>query len=1010
MKGGLDFFLLRPRVSLSIAGLLALTGVFAWLYMPRLEDPEMSDRWAMVITPYPGADPERVERMVLEPIESELAEVAELKRIDSTARAGFALITLELRDAVDVEGIDGIWDRVEKSLARARRRFPEGAGEPVLDRNVSDPEAIVLAITGGDAKTLRLAADKVERALLGIPDVSRVTRIGDPGEQVTVELDPAAARRLGITRRMLAGVLSSRHSTIPAGLLDLDGRTASVLPNAEFLSVDEIERTPIPLAQGSAVALGDVARVTLGEKDPASQRMRHQRTLALGLGIVPNTPLDLVVFGEGVREKLAGLRKELAPLEIHEVAFQPAYVESRLDDLANELLQSVVGVCLMLLLLMGLRIGLVVSLVLPLVGLASLAVYAWMGGVLHQMSIAALVIAIGILVDSATVIAEDVQSRLDAGATHLDAMRGAVASLAVPLGSATGTTGAAFIPMLMADGPVAEFTRALPVVIIITLLFSYVFALFVTPALTVLLKPKKHSEDDWMTRMGRVLGVFAIKRKRTVLFGATLAVAGSIIALPYVEQDFFPHGDRATLVVDLSLPEGSDIDRIDALSGKLEHALEAHADVTSVTAFIGRGSPHFYYNLWTFPESPQKAQLVVQTRDTDSVSTVQAFVRDYARRELLAVSVAAKKLEQGPGIAAPVEVRVYADDLVDMARATELVLREVSTVQGTADVRETLGTGVPALRIDVDDATAARHHLSRTDVVIALLGQTHGLEVAQLRSGDEPVPVLVRSPSGRHTNPSLLDSTDVALDAPGSEVPLADVANARTAFLPAAIRHRDRQRMTTVLAELRDDATYTSVMRQLEPRLKALKLPSGVRLEFGGIGEGSSEANGALLLTLPIGFLLLVAFLLLEFNSFRRVAIILTTIPLAATGVVPGLILGHQPFGFMSMLGVTALAGVVVSNAIVLLDLADKLRNEGASLEDAIREAVRARTRPILLTQGTTIVGLIPLAISKSSLWPPLAWAMISGLTASTMLTLLVVPALYVYALRLGPKRASAAA
>lgn len=992
----LSTLLTRPRVTLSIAVLLSLTGLAAWFTMPRLEDPEMSDRWAIVISPYPGADPETIERTVVEPLEEELAQVSELKRIDSTARAGFAILTLEVIDGVDVKKIDRIWDHVEDSLKKARRDFPQGAGEPELDRDVSDPEAIVLAVTGAEYEQLAAASQRIERALLGLSNVARVKRIGDPGQEVVVEIDPTVASSLGIQLRTLTGVLASRHTSIPAGYVELDGRTASLRPEAEFTSAEDIARTPIPLANGSAVALGEVANVRMGPADPASERMRYNRQAALGLGIVPQRPVDLVKFGREVRAEIKKLEKELAPLKIEEVAFQPDFVEERLSDLGSNLVQSILIVGVILMLMMGLRMGLILSAVVPLVTLASLGVYAAFGGVLHQMSIAALLISIGMFVDNAIVVAEDVQARLDLGVGRVEAMKQAVVSLALPLGSATGTNIAAFVPMLMAEGPVAEFTSALPIVITLTLVMSYVFTLFVTPVLTAALKPTTDAREDWMVRLGRSAADFAIGRRKTVLGGAVLAVVASMLAAPYVEQNFFPHGDRNQLMVDLSLPEGASVARVDALSLKLEKELESQPDVVSVTSFIGRGAPHFYYNLWSWPKSPQRAQVLVTTRNLDSVDAVQAFIRNYARRELPAAAVAVKKLEQGPGVAAPIEVRIYGPDMPRIAQATDLVLREVTHAPGTVDVLETLGTGVPAIKIRVDDAIAARHGASRTDVVLALLGETRGLEVGQLRSMRDPVPVLVRAPLGRHVAPELLDSVGVSTHNLASDVPLAEIADSETEWLPAAIRHRNRKRVTTVLAELLPGATFSSVMRELQPKLDALDLPEGVTLEIGGAGEGSSDANNAMLVALPLGILMLVGFLLIEFNSFRRVAIVLTTIPLAAIGVIPGLLIGHQPFGFMSVLGVMGLAGVVVNNAIILLDVADHKVADGASLEQATREAVRSRTRPILLTAMTAVVGLLPLALSRSSLWPPLAWAMISGLTASTLLTLLVVPALYV--------------
>ena len=997
MSGFLSALLAKPRITLTVAIMLALNGVFAWLTMPRLEDPEMADRWGIVLLPYPGAAPEVVERTVVRAVEQELAQVAELQKIDTDARLGVAVITLEMADALAAGDIEESWDRVEEALTRAQADFPNGAGKPVLDRNVSDPESIVLAVTGADALTLAEAADRIESDLLGLSQVSRITRLGDPGEQVTIELDETVSHHLGITRSQLTGLLAARHVTVPAGFVNLDGRTATLRPEAEFHSVEEIQATPIPLSSGSAVALGDIARVTRGPLDPPQDRMRFNGRVAVGLGVVPQRPVDLVKFGESVRAKLSELRPQLAPVEVHEVAFQPAHVEHRLQKLGISLVQSIAIVGGLLIFFMGHRMGLLVAAIVPLVTLSSLGVYAAAGGVLHQMSIAALVIAIGMLVDNAIVIAEDVQTRIDAGSSRLAAGRDAAMSLAVPLGTATGTTLAAFVPMLMTPGPLGEFTSALPRVIMLTLFLSYLFALFVTPTLARWLRPTSaQAGSPRFEQLATKLSELAVSRSRWVLAAAAIGVLGSVYAARFVEASFFPHGDRNQMIVDLSLPQGSDLDRIDELAEKLEHALSRRPEIDTVATFVGRGAPHFYYNVWTFPKSPHRAQLLITTDVPESVERVQAFVRSFARRELPEVSVAAQKLEQGPGIAAPIEIRIYSPDLDHMENAVEAVVRTVSTAEGTTDVRETMGTGLPSVRVSIDDATAARRGMARSDVVMALLGETHGLEVGQLRSGRDPVPVLVRAPAGRHTPPDLLSSAGISAGARADAVPLAELADTSVEWLPASIHHRNRRRMTSVLADVAATHSYGEVMKRLGPQLDGLSLPPGVELEIGGVGEGSSDANAKMMVALPLGALLLIGFLLIEFNSFRRVAIVLSTIPLAATGVIPGLLLGDQPFGFMSTLGVTALAGVVVNNAIVLLDMADARMAAGVPLEEATRHAVRARTRPIVLTSVTTMAGLLPLATSTSSLWPPLAWAMISGLAASTLLTLLVVPALYV--------------
>jgi outer membrane protein TolC/preprotein translocase subunit SecF len=617
------------------------------------------------------------------------------------------------------------------------------------------------------------------------------------------------------------------------------------------------------------------------------------------------------------------------------------------------------------------------------------------GGVLHQISVAALVIALGMLVDNAIVVAENIQWRLDRGEPSEEAATGAVAELATPLAAATATTLAAFVPMYLAEGGTGEFTRAIPLLIMLTLTMSYLFAVFVTPALSnMLLRPQPSPRKGWLERQAPRLGRLAVRRAGWVLMAVAVLVGSSLMAAGWVKQQFFPSSDRNQLVVDLRLPEGSHLDATDRQAQILERALLVHPEVVSVAGFVGRSTPKFYYNLNTIPWSPHLAQLVVETTSTDSLEEVIHWTRDFVYRELPAVELVVQKLEQGPAIAAPVEIRLYAQELEPLSHAADSVLAALRSIPGAADVRHSLGGGTPMMRFHIEDAAAGRRGMSRDDVALSLFGRTRGLPVGYFRAEDEPVPVVVRSPEGEALPVEDLLSMDIST--PGGEpVPLGQLARLELQWRPAAIHHHDGRRVVRVLSQLDGDATYSDVLRQLDPKLQAMDLPPGVSWEFGGAAEGSEDANVAMLRTFPVGVLLLLGILMSEFRSFRRVGIVLMTVPLAAAGVVPGLLVAGQPFGFMSLLGVIALVGVVVNNAIVMLEVVEARRADGEPIPVALVEAVERRLRPILLTTATTVAGLLPLAFSPSTLWPPMAWAMISGLIASTVLTILVVPALY---------------
>lgn len=988
--------LLGQRRLVGVAALLlAGMGAIFWFTMIRQEDPTMPPYWGQIVVAFPGADAEMVERLVLEPIEDQLGEVEQIHSIDSTAYADVAVLSIELRQ--DTSDFEIAWEDVSDALAEARREFPEGVLEPELNDDMTGQESIVLALDGSDdPMTLLAAARRLRHELLGVRDVSRVTIVADPGEQITVSIDDSQARRLGLSAPQLVAQLSARSRILPGGSLSLGGRSVRLRPLSELSSVEEIASTPVALPDGGSVPLNSVATLKYGPAEPARSRMRVNGEPVIGLGIIPRRNVNTVDFGSHCRERIAEIAPEIAPVRVREIIYQPAFVSSRLSQLGRSLLAGILVVAGMVIAIMGMRLGLVVASAVPLVAAASLAIYAMGGGVLHQISIAALVLALGMLVDNAIVVGENVQYRLDHGATPRDASLGAVRELAVPLAGATGTTLAAFVPMLLSGGPTAEFTRAIPVLLILTLTVSYVFAVFVTPVSSeIFLRPGRARSSERLEALGRRLASLASRRTGRVLAAAIVIVTLSFMAGGAVKQQFFPSSDRNQITVDLRLAEGTHIDVTDDTSKRLEAALLKRSDVATVTSYVGRSAPHFYYNLPLIPWSPHYAQLVIDTRDTTDLDPLLDWIREFVRRELPQAEVVARKLEQGPLINAPVEIRIFGRELRDLYSVATEVAKHVRSAPGATDVRHTVTPGSPTIQLTVDDATAARSGATRADVALALYGTTRGLPVGEMRSGEDPVPIVVRASRGENTPAEDLAAIPVPGAGATRPVPLAQITKTEASWRPAVVQHRDRKRVVHVLSQLRGGVTYGEVLEYLRPRIAAMKLPRGVAISYGGEEEGSGEASSSLMRAVPIGILLLIGALLAEFNSFRRVGIILVTVPLAAAGVIPGLLIGDQPFGFMSTLGVVALVGVVVNNAILLLEVIEAKRTDGATIDEAISDAVVRRIRPILLTSGTTVVGMLPLAFSQSTLWPPLAWAMITGLSASTLLTLVVIPALY---------------
>ncbi|MEP1213661.1 MAG: efflux RND transporter permease subunit [Marinobacter sp.] len=976
-----------------VVTMLCLLGIAAYSTMPRQEDPSFPYRAGLITINYPGASAEAVERLVLQPLSDELRQVEEVDFTQATARTGVAVFNVRLNDTI--YDTDSAWDRVRQAMDRARLDFPDDVGQMVLDDRMIDIPAITLAVSGsGSVTELSDVAERLKQNLADIPGVSRIELDGDADEQITLALDDAAMYRLGISPARVLETLSRRNQTTPGGFIVADGRRLSVLPNSEFTSVEAIRATPIELPDGSQVPLAAAAEVWRGPAEPRQPEAWYdgERVVLVSL-IMEEGSTDAIRFGERVRERLSLIRDEFAPYDIREMFFQPDKVEERLDNLAWSLVMSVIIIVAVVFTGMGIRMGILVASILPMVALISIGLYDLGGGVLHQIAVIGMVISLGILIDNAIVIVESIQGYLDDGMRRLDALKRSVRELAGPLGASTGTTIAAFMPLLLSKGGTADFTRGVPVMIMLTLSVSYLLAISAVPLLAArFLKPRKvDAREDRLIGLSRFLGSLVARRPGTLILAGTALVVFSLSLTPFMKQQFFPNADRPQVVVELYMPEGTDQERTSSVAADLERAIRSRPEALKVHRFTGFTGPSFYYNLQREPQAPNRGRIVVATPTLEETTGLVRWIREYAAQEMPELQVTAGILGQGPPRAAPVEVRVYHADDETRARAVEQLFAALRSVEGTVDVRHNLDMGVPSLAINVDDASAARYGLNRSDVAQSLYGQSFGVVAEQYRQEDDPIPLVLRSREGTSLSLPRLLSVNIYNDQ-GDAVPLSAIASVETSWQSAARYQRNGTRMNTVWSNLHTGYSFSQALEGLDAALQDNPLPPGTRLEMGGDAEGSGDANNALLTTAPIGVLLLLFFLLIQFNSFRRVGIILLTVPLATVGIFPGLVFSGSPFGFQSLLGVIALVGIVVNNAIVLLDVMDRQLEKGDNIRDAVRKAVEQRTRPILLTTGTTVAGLLPLAFSSSTLWPPMAWAIISGLLASTVLTLLVVP------------------
>jgi multidrug efflux pump subunit AcrB len=989
----IEMVLNKPRLVFLVMFMLCLSGLASFGNMARQEDPQFPSRNGLITVLYPGATAEQLERLVLEPLEDEISQVEEVNEYSAIARTGVALVSVALNE--DIYESDPAWERVRQAMDRAELEFPDGITEMSLDDRLTGLPAVVLALAGDPSVVvLSEAAERLKRGLAGLPGLSRVEIEGDADEQITIALNDAELLRLQITPVHIANTLSLRNQVRPGGFIVLDNKRIALIGNTEFADIEELRSTQIPIPAGGSVPLMAFAEVWRSAAEPEQPAIWQdgERVVAINVYSQANQ-VDAIRFGDDVRARVAQIAPEFAPLEIRELFFQPDQVSTRLNELQLNLLGSMLIITGVVFLGMGWRMGILVAAMLPVVSLISLSIYDMGGGVLHQIAVIGLVISLGILIDNAIVMVENIQDRLNQGSSSYEAMTAAVRELAGPLGASTGTTLAAFTPLLLSTGGTADFTRGIPVMIMLTLSVSYLLAISFAPLLAALfLKPASARRDVWFENGGRFLALLSERFPRMIIVAGLVIVALSALTIQFLSIQFFPNADRPQVVVEMFLPEGTDQSHTTSVSADFEQLLRQQDNVVSVHRFVGATGPGFYYNLPNSTRSPNRARLVVNLQSLDQTGPLMEWVREHAASSMPEVDIVAGTLAQGPPRTAPVEVRIQHENDQTRLAATEQIFQYIKAIPGAVDVRHDMDLGTPVVRVIVDDATAARYGLTRADVANTLFARSFGLPTQQYRQEREPVPIVLRSADGTRSDLSALLSSYV-YNASGDAIPLSLVARVEADWQAASIQHRNGMRLYSVTAGLDQGYSFSQILDVLNVKLDEQPLPAGTRIELGGDLESAGDANQAILNTAPIGILLLLFFLLLQFNSYRRVGIILLTVPLAAAGIFPGLVLSGSPFGFQPLLGVIALVGIVVNNAIVLLDLIDTRLKSGDDIQAAVNEAVTRRFRPIVLTTATTVAGLLPLALSSSTLWPPMAWAIISGLLASTIQTLLVVPA-----------------
>ncbi|HEY0776361.1 MAG TPA: efflux RND transporter permease subunit, partial [Gemmatirosa sp.] len=990
--------------------LVVILGLTSLVRMPRREDPKITIRQGLVLALYPGATAEQVERQVAEPVERRLFSHGEVKKAKTftTSRPGALVANVELND--DVRDPDRFWSMLRHDLNETKAtELPAGVVGPIVNADFGDVVAVLLTVHGPPgrygSRELATFLDRIEDAVRTLPDVSKIKRYGEQPEEIAVTARPERLAQYGVTTQQLSGALRARNAVVDGGAVDAGASDVRIRPAGPFNTVQEVGALQIATApgvgtsRGVPVTLRDVATIERRYADPTFVARVDNQPVVL-MSIEAQEGRNLVTVGRAIDAKLTAVRATLPPdVRVDLIADQPASVQHRVLGFGREFTIAVVAVILVTVLLLPLRVAAIAATAIPITVAVTIAALNALGIELHQMSFAGLVVALGMVVDDAIVIADNYVELLDHGVPRDEAAWRSASDLAIPVLGATLTIVASFLPLaFLLPGTVGEFIRALPLTVSVALVCSYVVAMLLTPLLCLAFiktglrphvghgaaaAPRRFDPLGAMQRLYERTMRLAMPRKALTLALSGAAFVAGVVMLRFTPMRFFPAAERAQFVVDVWTPEGTRFEATDSVVQRLVADVRRVRGVRAVGSFTGGGSPRFYYNINPEPPATNYGQLVVNTDETDATPALAASL--HARLAALApeATVVVKELQQGAALPAPIEIRYSGADLTVLRRLADSARAVLEATLGSEYVTTNWRDDRYGVRVDLRRETAARLGITDADVAQQLAGGFDGATASTYYEGDRRIDVRLRLDSASRQGVGDVRDAYVTSPVTAGRLPLREVADVRPEWQPSRIVRRNGVRTVTVQSFARSGVLASTVLNAALPRLQAVPVPPGYAMTLGGEIENQAEVQGPMSVALSVSLLGIFVILFLQFRNARYPLIVMVSIPLAVFGSALGLVLTRNPFGFTAQLGLTALTGVVVRKAIILVDYIIARRDEGESLEDAALDAGRRRLRPIFLTTTAAAVGVVPLIVSGSSLWSPLASVLAVGLVCS---------------------------
>lgn len=992
--------------------LLLINGAIAYFTLPAKEDPTITIRQAVVTTSYPGMSPDRVELLITKKLEEEIRKIPEVKKIRSTSSTGLSVIHVEIYDRFF--DLELIWQDLRNKVSAAQRNLPSGTNTPVVNDSYGDVAVITLALTA-DGFTQSDVADMathIRDVLYTVDGTEKVDVLGAQEERIFLEASTAKLSQLGISPNALAQELKKQNIISPGGQIDTGARNFVIEPTGNFDSVEEIGNTQIAIpGSEETLALKDLLSVKRGYRDPIYQPAYFNGQPAIMLAINMADKFNILEYAPRVKEKLNQIEASLpVGYNIHIATYQAEQVEKTVKGVSFSVLQTLVIVLIVVVLFLGMRTGLVVGSIIPFVMLVTLAIMQFSGINLQRMSLATLIIALGLLVDNGIVIAEDFKRRLESGCERLEALKQGGKELAVPLFISSLTTILFFMPLMLAEHVAGEYTRSISLVILITLLSSWVLALCVTPTLCYFFisSPKSDTTSAPIAKVGFMDKIndgyshfihWVLNQK--LIFGGLMIIMFvlSIIGFGLAKQQFFPDSDRNQLVVTLDMANGTSSRSTDKQMKEIFEWLgdkDRFPEIENFTGYVGYGGPRFVMSLNPIDPADNKAFMVINIQNPDQVNEMQYKLHNGFIETFPNIRARVEKMFLGPSDSNTIKIQVKGPDKDIIYAKAQQIIDLLYTIPDTVNIRQDWENLIVKVQVQVDQHRARRAGVTSEDIANALQSYFSGSTVTEFREEDDIIPVMFRAQDSERFNLDRLRTATVYSQKLEQAVPLFQVAEFGPVYQYAQVQRENLFR--TVSVEARNlKMSAEDLKTVIDARLMALgdDLPINHHIEYDGVIVQSAEAGKALSANMPLAVGVVIILLVFQFNSFRKMAIIVLTIPLSIIGTALGLLLMDAPAGFMVTLGIYSLAGIIINNAIVLIDRIDIERDSGKSDYQAIVDACKTRLRPITMTTITTIMGLLPLILTKDPLFYGMAVVIAFGLGIGTILTLGVVPVLY---------------